>query len=229
MHEQRIMSNKAICLLSGGLDSTVSLYYALSKGYEVKVLTVDYGQLHSVEIKKAQKTAGILGFEHKILLIPMPWKGSSLLDPSIEMPEGRTAFYDNDIPSTYVPARNTIFLSYALSWAEAVAYGAVFIGANQLDYSGYPDCRQEYFDAMRNVFRLGTKVGVTEQAISIETPLIDLNKRDIILLGSRLNVPFENTWSCYKGAETPCLSCDSCMLRAKGFLEAGIEDPLFLC
>jgi len=223
------MNKKAICLLSGGLDSTVSLYYARSEGYEVKALTINYGQLHSVEIKKAQITAGLLGIEHQILEVPMPWKGSSLLDESIEMPLGRTEIAEGDIPSTYVPARNTVFLSYALSWAEASGADSVFIGANQIDYSGYPDCRKEYFAAVQEVYRLGTKVGVDGNPISIEMPLLSLNKRDIIVLGTKLSVPFENTWSCYKGGEQACGECDSCILRKKGFLDAGSVDPLPYC
>ncbi len=221
-----IMNKKGICLLSGGLDSTVSLYYARNQGYDLKALTLNYGQLHSVEIKKAQKTAALLGLEHQILEVPMPWKGSSLLDESIAMPQGRTEFEENDIPSTYVPARNTVFLSYALSWAEACGAESVFIGANQIDYSGYPDCRKEYFDAVQEVYRLGTRIGVTGKPIRIEMPLISLNKEDIVHLGLKLNVPFENTWSCYKGGELPCGECDSCVLRKKGFNSAHCIDSL---
>jgi 7-cyano-7-deazaguanine synthase len=220
------MNKNAICLLSGGLDSTVTLYYALSQGYHVRALTVHYGQLHTIEIKKAQMTAATLGIEHQILSISLPWKGSSLLDSSIVMPEMRNNPDAGDIPSTYVPARNTIFLSFALSWAEVVGAQKVFIGANQIDYSGYPDCRDEYFEQMQEVYRLGTKVGMQGDFIEICRPLIKKNKKDIILLGQRLNVDFEMTWSCYKGLQKPCNICDSCMLRAKGFEEAGLSDPL---
>jgi 7-cyano-7-deazaguanine synthase len=220
------MSKKAICLLSGGLDSTVTLYYARSEGYNVKALSLNYGQLHAVEIKKAQKTAAFLGIEHTILSIEMPWKGSSLLDPTIDMPQNRYEFKNNEIPSTYVPARNTIFLSFALSWAEVLDADSVFIGANQIDYSGYPDCREEYLNAIQEVYRLGTKRGIQGNTIKICRPLVNLDKKGIILLGQKLNVPFENTWSCYQGGQEPCKVCDSCILRANGFKAAGIPDPL---
>lgn len=220
------MNKNAICLLSGGLDSTVTLYYALANGYHVRALTVHYGQLHTIEIKKSQMTTAALGIEHQLLSVHLPWKGSSLLDTNIQMPEGCDDPSSDDIPSTYVPARNTIFLSYALSWAEVVHASAVFIGANQIDYSGYPDCRDEYFTQMQEVYRIGTKVGIQGDPIEIMRPLIKKNKKDIILLGQRLNVPFEMTWSCYKGLEKPCSLCDSCRLRAKGFQDAGLSDPL---
>jgi 7-cyano-7-deazaguanine synthase len=226
IHVPVIMSKKAICLLSGGLDSTVTLYYARSLGYELKALTINYGQLHTVEIKMARKTAAMLGIEHYVLNISLPWKGSALLDKSLPVPQDRDTDASSDIPITYVPARNTIFLSYALSWAEVVGADVVFIGANQVDYSGYPDCREEYFRQVEEVYRLGTKAGVEGHSISIARPLIDHDKKDIVLLGQKLNVPFELTWSCYKGGDKPCNLCDSCQLRKKGFSLAGIQDPL---
>jgi len=226
-HVRAIMNNKkAICLLSGGIDSTVTLYNAHNVGYEISALTINYGQLHDVEIKKAQITSRLLGLNHIVLPIKFPWRGSALLDQSIEIPKNTGSIPDDTIPSTYVPARNTIFLSYALSWAEVINAQAIFIGANQIDYSGYPDCRENYLSAMQEAFMLGTKRGAEGKPIIIEAPLLTLNKRKIIELGRKLNVPFENTWSCYRGEENPCLSCDSCYWRSKGFSDAGLEDPL---
>ncbi|MBU1862704.1 MAG: 7-cyano-7-deazaguanine synthase QueC [Candidatus Omnitrophica bacterium] len=220
------MNKTAVVLLSGGLDSTVTLYYARSKGYEPKALTVDYNQLHKIEIKKAQTTTKLLGLDHCIIPIALPWKGSALLDTTIPIPKNRKAIANHEIPATYVPGRNTIFLSFALSWAEVADAQVIFIGANQLDYSGYPDCRGDFFQALQKSFTLGTKKGVEGAAIHIETPLLNMNKKEIILLGKELHVPFEQTWSCYQGAEKPCAACDACLLREKGFEEAGLIDPL---
>lgn len=216
---------KAIVLLSGGLDSTVTAYYAHQHGYAIKALTLNYGQLHTIEIEKARSTAQMLDIEHHVLSLSLPWKGSSLLDSSIPVPEKREETAQ-DIPSTYVPARNTIFLSYALSWAEVAQAGSVFIGANVIDYSGYPDCRPEYFDAFQKLYVLGTKRGVEGHSITIKTPLLQMDKKQIVLLGKQCHVPFEHTWSCYKGGQTPCRVCDACILRKKGFDEAGVMDPL---
>lgn len=220
------MTKKAVCLLSGGLDSATSLYFARREGYQVTALTVHYGQLHVKEIEYAKQICGQLQIPHHILSFEMPWKGSSLLDKNIPMPTMREeSAMGADIPTTYVPARNTIFLSMAASCAEAMGAEAVFIGANALDYSGYPDCRPEYFEAFSKAIHLGTKAGVEGKKLQIVAPLLHLNKKDIILLGQKLGVPFENTWSCYKGKEKPCGECDSCRLRAKGFKEAKIKDP----
>lgn len=221
------MMKKAVCLLSGGLDSTTALYVARSQGYNVKALTVHYGQLHEKEILCAKEIAKHLQIEHKIISISLPWGGSALLDPQIPVPVGREeSEISQGIPSTYVPARNSIFLTLAASYAEASEAEAIFIGANALDYSGYPDCRPEYFEAFQEAIRLGTKVGLEGKAIRIETPLLNLSKKEIVKLGLKLKVPFEKTWSCYQGREFPCEQCDSCLLRAKGFREAGIQDPL---
>lgn len=217
---------KAVVLLSGGLDSTVSLYAAKKTGYEVHALTITYGQRHTIEIEKAKKTASVLGFEHIVMNIDFPWKGSALIDSDIDLPKNRDEENMQDIPITYVPARNTLFLSYALSWAEVLGAEAIFIGANQVDYSGYPDCRSEFLRSIEETFRLGTKQGVEGNPIQIKAPLLDLKKAGIIKLGVELEVPFENTWSCYSGGEHPCGECDSCILRAKGFEEAGVEDTL---
>ncbi len=221
------MMKKAVCLLSGGLDSTTALYVARSQGYNVKALTVHYGQLHEKEILCAKEIAKHLQIEHKIISISLPWGGSALLDPQIPVPVGREeSEISQGLPSTYVPARNSIFLTLAASYAEASEAEAIFIGSNALDYSGYPDCRPEYFEAFQEAIRLGTKVGLEGKAIRIETPLLNLSKKEIVKLGLKLKVPFEKTWSCYQGREFPCEQCDSCLLRAKGFREAGIQDPL---
>lgn len=217
---------KAICLLSGGLDSTTVLYYALKEKYYVIALTVQYGQLHKREIESAKRIAAEFGLEHYVTPVSLPWKGSSLLDGNITIPTNRQ---ENEmtanIPSTYVPARNSIFLSLAASCAEAHQAETIFIGANALDYSGYPDCRSEYMEAFEEMIRRGTKAGVEGRSIQIIAPLLRMSKKEIVELGLSLGVPFERTWSCYQGGDQPCEICDSCQLRAKGFREAGAQDP----
>ncbi len=218
---------KAVCLLSGGLDSTTALYAAREQGFSPIALSIDYGQLHAKELTFAKRTTGLLNIPHDILSFSMPWGGSSLLDPMISMPLGRKeSEMQKGIPSTYVPARNSVFLSLAASCAEAREAGTIFIGANVLDYSGYPDCRPEYFEAFEQMLEKGTKAGAEGRKIKIEAPLLNLNKKQIVELGHRLGVPFDMTWSCYQGGQAPCGQCDSCLLRAKGFQEAGIQDPL---
>jgi 7-cyano-7-deazaguanine synthase len=220
---------RAVVLLSGGLDSATTLYIAHKEHYQILALTILYGQRHQKEVECARKLAAGMAAEHHILEIAMPWKGSALLDSSAELPTGRNEEeMGKDIPVTYVPARNTIFLSLATSYAEARGAEAIFIGANALDYSGYPDCRPEYFQSFQDMIHRGTKAGVEGKTIEIQTPLLRLTKREIVLLGASLRVPFENTWSCYEGRTKPCGECDSCKLRAKGFEEAGIEDPVAL-
>ena len=216
----------AVCLFSGGLDSSTTLYCAIQDGFTPLALTMDYGQLHRREIDSAKRIASHLGIEHQVLSIRLPWGGSALIDPKIPIPEYRDVVgSSNEIPVTYVPARNTIFLSFAASFAEARGAQAIYIGANALDYSGYPDCRPEYFDAFEKMIQLGTKAGVEGRAISIQAPLLKMSKMEIILLAQRLGVPLEQTWSCYRGGARPCGTCDSCKLRAKGFAEAGVLDP----
>ncbi len=205
---------KAIILLSGGLDSTTTLYYALSKGYKCHALIFDYGQRHKKEVIQASKISKLSGTPFKTLKIKLPWKGSSLLDKKKKVPNRKTL---KGIPSTYVPARNTIFLSFALSYAEAIGAGAIFIGANAIDFSGYPDCRPSFYKAFQKVIKKGTK----KQKIKVLTPLINKTKAQIIKLAQKLNVPLELTWSCYAGGKKPCGVCDSCKLRARGFLEVG--------
>ncbi len=223
------MRKKAVVLLSGGLDSAVTLYFARSKGWQAHCLVFDYGQRHWVEIKSARRIAQSANCLYKIIKINLPWKGSSLLDKDINIPKPAhrlTGTPANRIPSTYVPGRNIIFLSFALSFAEAIKAEAIFIGANAVDFSGYPDCRPEFYHAFRRVISAGTKAGVEKKRIKIETPLINKTKAQIIKLGSYLGVPFELTWSCYQGAKMPCGKCDSCYYRAKGFMEAKRRDPL---
>jgi len=208
---------QAVVLLSGGLDSAVALYYAKAKGYKCLCLIFDYGQRHKKEILRAQKIAKAAKCPYKVLKITFPWKGSALLDKKIKIPEKISA----GVPVTYVPGRNIIFLSFAISLAETIKARAVFIGAHSQDYSGYPDCRPEFLRAFSRMAKAGT-LGKYE----ILAPLLRKNKSQIIRLGKKLGVPFELTWSCYSGGKIPCGKCDSCRYRAKGFKEAGEFDPL---
>ena len=217
---------KAVVLVSGGLDSAVTLFYARENGYDCRCLTFDYGQRHASEIEMARRIAQSADAEIKIVKLDFTWKGSSLLDKNIKLPVNRTIEAINSgIPNTYVPARNTVFLSIATSFAEATGAGAVFIGAHSDDSSGYPDCRIEYLNAFNEVIRLGTRRG-SERDLELKFPLIRMKKSEIIKLGLSLGVPFQHTMSCYQGTPEPCAECDSCILRAKGFREAGISDPL---
>ena len=223
------LNNKAVVLLSGGLDSTVTLAKAGEEGYEIYALSFDYGQRHEKELASAKKIAEFYKVnEHKILNIDLSKiGGSALTDPQITIPLLRDIEnIGKDIPITYVPARNMIMLSFAVAYAEVVNADAVFIGANALDYSGYPDCRPEFLKAFQNAARLGTKRGVENKPVEIRYPLIDETKADIVREGARLTVPFHLTWSCYQGGERACGRCDSCTLRLRGFAEADIEDPL---
>ncbi|MDP3730164.1 MAG: 7-cyano-7-deazaguanine synthase QueC [Candidatus Omnitrophota bacterium] len=221
------MKPKAVILLSGGLDSAVALYIAKKKGYDCHCLVFDYGQRHRIEIERAGFIAKRARAKLHVLKISLPWKGSSLTDKRGTIPSGRTIreIKNGGIPSTYVPSRNTIFLSMAGSLAEAIRARAIFIGAHCEDSSGYPDCRKDYLETFRKVINLGTRAGI-DNTLTLKFPLIDKSKAGIIRVGKRLGVPFELTWSCYKGGKTPCHRCDSCILRAKGFREAGIKDPL---
>jgi 7-cyano-7-deazaguanine synthase len=207
------MARKCIVLLSGGIDSTTTLYYAKSKGYNCIALIFDYGQRHKREIRSAIAIAKRAKVPYQIIRIKLPWKGSSLLDRSIGISGHREI--GKSIPSTYVPGRNTIFLSFAVSFAESVGAVAIFIGANAIDFSGYPDCRPEYYKAFRKLIQKGTKA----KTIKIMTPLIKMTKSQIIRLGLKLGAPLFLTWSCYKGGKKPCGVCDSCRLREKGFRE----------
>lgn len=220
---------QAVVLLSGGLDSATALYIAKQQGYKCFCLIFDYGQRHRREIEDAKRIAQRVKCKFEVIKIRLPWKGSALLDKKIQLPgqeKTKTPKPGSAIPSTYVSARNIIFLSFALSYAEAIKAEAIFIGAHTQDYSGYPDCRPEFFRAFARAVTFGTRSGVEEKKIAIKTPLINKSKADIIRLGAKLGVPFELTWSCYRGGESPCGKCDSCYYRAKGFREAGIKDPL---
>ncbi len=219
--------SKAVVLLSGGLDSATVLALAREKHKDIYALTIGYGQKHVQEMKSASRLAKHFKVIHQTLSLSLPWKGSALLDKKISIPRGRSLKEMNKrIPVTYVPARNTFFLSYALSWAETVGASDIYIGANALDYSGYPDCRPKYLKAIERAFELGTKQGIDGRKIRIQAPLLRLAKAEIIKLGTRLKVPYKLTWSCYVGGRRPCGTCDSCLLRKKGFKEAGLRDPL---
>ncbi|MDI6739611.1 MAG: 7-cyano-7-deazaguanine synthase QueC [Candidatus Edwardsbacteria bacterium] len=219
-------AKKAVALLSGGLDSATALYWAKSENYAPHALAFDYGQRHRKEIRMARALCDRAGVPCELVRFTLPHKDSSLLDPSDKLPQaGSIERIAERIPSTYVPARNTIFLSFGLSFAEALGAEAVMIGVNALDYSGYPDCRPDYIAAMAKVYKLGTKAGREDRPVKILAPLLKLKKWEIIKLGTKLKVPYELTWSCYQGGRKPCGRCDSCLLRAKGFAKAGIADP----
>jgi len=220
---------KAVCLLSGGLDSATCLAYALKEGYECYALSFDYGQRHRVELNAAARLAANLGAaKHIVVRAGLGDFGGSALTGDIAVPKGRSpGEMGQGIPVTYVPARNTVFLSLALAWAEVLGAADVFIGVNAIDYSGYPDCRPEYIQAFEHMANLATKAGVEGRTkFRIHAPLIRLSKADIVTLAASLGVPFGLTQSCYDPAPDgkACGACDSCLLRRKGFEEAGIED-----
>jgi len=217
----------AVCLLSGGLDSTTCLAFARREGYNCYALSFDYGQRHRVELEAARRIAASLGAaRHLIVPVDLRLFGGSALTDAIEVP--KTGLQEG-IPATYVPARNTIFLSFAMAWAEVLSASDVFIGVNAVDYSGYPDCRPEFIEAFERMASVATKAGVEGRTcLKIHTPLIRLSKSGIIKLASELGVDFRLTHSCYDPAEDgrPCGLCDSCRIRLKGFAEAGLRDPL---
>ena len=224
------MSKKAVVLLSGGLDSTTTLAIARDEGYETYAMSFRYGQRHTVELQFAEKVANALGVkQHTIVDMDLRIFGGSALTADIEVPKDRSdAEMGDSIPITYVPARNTIFLSYALAWAEILVADTIFIGANAIDYSGYPDCRPEYINAYQTMANLATQAGVEGKTeMKIRAPLMDKTKTEIIQIGTALGVDFSLTLSCYDpDAEgRACGSCDSCLLRKRGFKEAGIPDP----
>jgi 7-cyano-7-deazaguanine synthase len=220
---------KAVILLSGGLDSTTVLYQARVDGFDCYALSFDYQQRHQKELAAARTVAQIAQVsEHRVVAFDLrSWGGSALTDSSIDLPIDRDlGQMAQEIPVTYVPARNTIFLSFALAYAEAIQASRVYLGVNALDYSGYPDCRPEYIAAMQQVFDLGTKQGLGGNGIQIAAPLINLHKTEIIQLGNRLGVSWADTWSCYDGGELACGVCDSCQLRLAAFAELGLVDPV---
>jgi 7-cyano-7-deazaguanine synthase len=220
---------RAVSLLSGGLDSTVTLAYALSKGYDVTPLTVRYGQRHSRELESARRVVEHYDLkDHVVMDLDLrAFTGSALTSADVEVPE-RMSVSDigEGIPVTYVPARNIIFLSVAAGLCETIGGEAIFIGANAIDYSGYPDCRPEFFEAFERTLMVGTKAGVEGHAPKVHAPILHMTKAEIVRLGIDLRAPFELTWSCYQGGDKACGRCDSCLIRLKGFEESGAKDPL---
>lgn len=230
MTEETSNKRRAVVLLSGGLDSTTTLAIAQSEGYDVYALTFRYGQRHEAEIEAARRVAALFHVaQHVVAEIDLRVFGGSALTSDIEVPKGRAPEEMSEgIPVTYVPARNTIFLSYALAWAEVLGASDVFIGVNALDYSGYPDCRPEYIEAFQRMADLATRAGVEgQQKLFIHTPLISLTKAQIVKKGIELGVDYSLTVTCYDPATdgAACGECDACLLRLKGFAENGTSDP----
>ena len=221
------MSRAAIVLLSGGLDSATCLLLARQEGLETRALSFDYGQRHVIELECARAIAERYGVrEHRVVRLDFPGAGASALtDPSLAVP--RHDFGRDAIPITYVPARNTLFLAHALAWGEVTGTGDIFIGANALDYSGYPDCRPEFLEAFERMANLGTKAGIEGRAFRIRAPLLRMTKAEIVKRAAALGLDFSLTTSCYEPGPGghPCGACDACLLREKGFRQAGLEDP----
>ncbi len=219
------MSKKAVILVSGGLDSTTVLSMAMDQGYECYTLSFDYGQRHRSELEAARRVSQAMAVkEHKVVRLDLGTiGGSALTDVGIDVPE----FETTGIPVTYVPARNTVFLSIALGWAEVLEANDIFLGVNAVDYSGYPDCRPQYIAAFEAMANLATKAAVEGQQLSIHSPLIDMTKAEIIRAGLALGVDYSQTVSCYQASleGLACGKCDSCRLRQQGFIEAGVKDP----
>lgn len=221
---------RAVVLLSGGMDSATTLAVAVREGFESHALTVAYGQRHAVEVERAGSLAGALGAaSHRVIELDLRFPGaSSLTDPDLEIPRSRTdGEIATGIPSTYVPARNTVLLALALSWAESLGARDLFIGVNSIDSSGYPDCRPEFLAAFERLARVGTRAGTEGHDLRIHAPLVDLSKADIVRKALGLGVDLSATLSCYdpSPAGVPCGECDACRLRERGFSDAGIEDP----
>jgi len=222
-----MIMKRAIILSSGGIDSTTCIAYAKNQGYTCLSLSFDYGQRHRSELDAAKKVAAYFNVEHHIFKIDIDqYRGSALTDTNIDVPTA-ASYSKTDIPMTYVPARNTIFLSIALGFAEVYKIGHIFIGANAIDYSNYPDCRPEYIQAFQAMANLATKAAIQGEKVVIETPIIDLTKAQIIELGMKNGVDYSMTVSCYQADELgrACHDCHSCAIRKKGFEEAGVSDP----
>jgi 7-cyano-7-deazaguanine synthase len=221
---------RAVVLLSGGIDSTTTLAIAIAEGYETYVLSFDYGQRHQIETEVARRVADSLGAkQHRIAKIDLRIFGGSALTDDIDVPKQRSQKeIAHGIPITYVPARNTIFLAHAVAWAEVIGASDIFLGVNAIDYSGYPDCRPEFIEAFEKLANLGTKAGVEGSRFQIHTPLIKFSKAEIIRKAVELGVDLSLTHACYDPtpAGLACGECDSCLLRLKGFREAGIKDPI---
>jgi 7-cyano-7-deazaguanine synthase len=220
----------AVILLSGGIDSTTTLAIALAEGYDAYPLSFDYGQRHQIETQAARRVADSLGAkEHRVATIDLRVFGGSALTDHIDIPKHRSEKeIGHGIPVTYVPARNTVFLAYALAWAEVISAADIFLGVNAIDYSGYPDCRPEFIEAFETLANVGTKAGVEGRRFQIHTPLIKFSKAEIIRKAVDLGVDLSLTHSCYDPSPEglACGECDSCLLRLKGFREAGIKDPI---
>ena len=221
---------RAVVLLSGGIDSTTTLAIAIAEGFEAYALSFDYGQRHQIETQAARRVADSLGAkEHRIAKIDLRVFGGSALTDQIDVPKQRSETeIEHGIPVTYVPARNTIFLAYALAWAEVIQAADIFLGVNAIDYSGYPDCRPEFIEAFQTLANLATKAGVEGRRFQLHTPLIKFSKAEIIRKAVELGVNLSLTHSCYDPSPEglACGECDSCLLRLKGFREAGITDPV---
>jgi 7-cyano-7-deazaguanine synthase len=221
---------RAVVLLSGGIDSTTTLTIAIAEGYEAYALSFDYGQRHQIETKAARRVAGSLGAkEHRVAKIDLRVFGGSALTDDIDVPKQRSEKeIGHGVPVTYVPARNTIFLAYALAWAEVISGSDIFLGVNAIDYSGYPDCRPKFIEAFETLANLATKAGVEGRRFQIHTPLIKFSKAEIIRKAVELGVDLSLTHSCYDPSPQglACGECDSCLLRLKGFREAGLKDPI---
>ena len=218
---------KCVVLLSGGIDSSTALAIAKGEGRTCTALTILYGQRHEREVRSARMVAESLGVtDHRMVELPsLLFRGSALTGGGT-VPLDRDVLSTKDIPSTYVPARNLVFLSLAVGLAESIDADEVYIGATSVDYSGYPDCRKEFFNALQGTVDLATKRGVEGRPIRIMTPLLEMSKEEIIRTGLELGLDYSLTWSCYSGGESPCLRCDSCLFRLKGFELAGLKDPL---
>jgi 7-cyano-7-deazaguanine synthase len=218
---------RSIILLSGGLDSATCAYLAKAAGEEIYALSFDYGQRHTRELPAARAVAASVdAAEHLVMRFDLRLWGGSALTSDVDVPMDRDeSAMAADIPVTYVPGRNTIFLAFAMSYAEAKGASKIYLGINALDYSGYPDCRPEFLAAFQEVARLGTKVGTEGHTVALVAPLLHLDKAGIIQAGLAVGTDYSLTWSCYQGGDTPCGRCDSCLLRAKGFAEAGVPDP----
>ncbi len=219
--------SKAVILVSGGLDSGTLLYYLKKKKVSLHALVFDYKQRHKRELKSAVALLRVAKVPFEKIELEFPWKGSALTDKKVKLPKKRSVKrMSTGIPSTYVPARNLIFLSLATGYAEAIGAEKIYYGANALDYSGYPDCRPDFIESLNQTIKKGTKRGDEKKAIKIEAPLVNKTKKEIIEIGKQCGLDFGKTWSCYSGGKKPCGECDSCLIRAKGFTEAGFPDPL---